>query len=106
MLPKSPDWDSDGESRSESEGLSSYDFREHTVESLVLRVIGQSWSGEKVFVFLEDWELARVALSCHTAPDMLYQEMYEASQLGCCCQIRPAVTASGSLFSHRGRAVS
>ena len=43
--PRSPDWDSDGESWSESEGLSSSDFREHNVESLALNVIGQNWSG-------------------------------------------------------------
>ena len=43
---KSPIWDSDGESWSESEGLSLSDFREHNVESLALNVIGQNWSGE------------------------------------------------------------
>ena len=46
--PKRPDWDSDGESWSESGGLSSSDFREHSVESLALHVIGLNWSGEKV----------------------------------------------------------
>ena len=29
-------------------------------------------------LFLKDWELARVALSCHMALDMLCQEMREA----------------------------
>ena len=29
-------------------------------------------------LLLEDWELARVALSCHIALNMLYQEMHEA----------------------------
>ena len=76
--PKSPDWDSDGESWSEREGLSSSDFREHNVECPALHVIGQNWSNEKVSLFLEDWELARVALSRHTALDMLCQEMREA----------------------------
>ena len=33
---------------SESEGLSSSDFREHNVESLTLHAIGLNWSGEKV----------------------------------------------------------
>ena len=37
---KSPDWDIDGESWSESEGLSSSDFREHNVESFAVHVIG------------------------------------------------------------------
>ena len=68
--PKSLDWGSDGESWSASEGLSSSDSREHNVESLALNVIGQSWLGEKVSLFLEAWELARVALSCHIALDM------------------------------------
>ena len=76
--PKSPGWDSDGGSWSESEGLSSYDFREHNVESIALHVIGLNWSGEKVSLFLEDWDLARVALGCHVALDMLCQEMHES----------------------------
>ena len=75
---ESPDWNSDGERWSEGEGLSSSDFREHYVESLALRVIGLKWSGEKFSLFLEDWELARVASSCHIALDMLCQEMREA----------------------------
>ena len=70
--------DSDDESWSESEGLSSSDFREHNVESLAFHFIGLNWSGEKVSLFLEDLELARVALSCHVALDLLCQEMHEA----------------------------
>ena len=35
----------------------------------------KSLSGEVVSHFLEDWELGRVALSCHTAVDLLCQEM-------------------------------
>ena len=48
VAQKSPDWDSDGESWSESEGLSSSDFREHNVERFALHVIGLNWSGEQV----------------------------------------------------------
>ena len=44
-LHKSPNWDSDSVSWSESEGLSSSDFREHNVESFILNVIGLNWSG-------------------------------------------------------------
>ena len=77
-VARSPDRDSDGESWSESEGLSSSDSREHNVESFALHVTGQIWSGEQVSFFLEDWELARVALSCHIALDMLCQEIHEA----------------------------
>ena len=70
--PKSPDWDSDVESWTESEGTSSSELREHNVESLALNVVGQNWSGEEISLILKDWELARVALSCHTALDMLW----------------------------------
>ena len=50
--PKSPDWDSDGGSWSESEGFSSSDFREHNVESLAPNVVGQEQSGEKISLVL------------------------------------------------------
>ena len=33
---------------------------------------------DKISLFLQDWELAKVALSCHMALDMLCQEMNEA----------------------------
>ena len=41
---------------------------------------GQGWSGGLIYLFLEDWELARVALSCRLA-FFLCQEMREASKL-------------------------
>ena len=43
--PRSPDWDTDAYSWTESEGASS-ELREHDVESRALRVVGQNWSGE------------------------------------------------------------
>ena len=46
--PKSAELDREGGSWSESEGLSSFDLREHNVESPALNVIRQNWSGEKV----------------------------------------------------------
>ena len=52
VAEKNPNWDSDGESWSESEGLSSFDSREHNVESFALNVIGLNWSGEKGVSFL------------------------------------------------------
>ena len=79
------------ESWSESEGLSSSDFRNHNVESLALHVVGPNWSGGKVSLFLEDCEPARMALSCHVALDMLCQEMHAAARR------EPFVTASESL---------
>ena len=51
---------------------------EHNVESLALDATRQDQSGEKISLFLEDWELARAALSCHIALDMLCQAMDEA----------------------------
>ena len=61
--PKSPDWDGDVESWTESEGTSSSEQCEHNVESLALSAVEQDQSGEQVSLFLEDGELARVALS-------------------------------------------
>ena len=39
-----------------------------------LHVIGLYGPGDKISLFLQDWELAKVALSCHMALDMLCQE--------------------------------
>ena len=58
--PKSPDWDSDVESWTESEGTSSSEQSEHYVESTGLTVMRQDLSGEHISLFLDDWELARV----------------------------------------------
>ena len=40
--------------------------------------VGVWMSGDMVSLFLEDWELARPALSCHMASDLWCQEMQEA----------------------------
>ena len=42
-----------------------------------LYVVGLRGSGDKISLCLQDWEMAKVALSCHMALDMLCQEMYE-----------------------------
>ena len=68
--PKSPDWDGNVESWTESEGTSSEQC-EHNVESRALNVMEQDQSGEKISLFVEDWELAR-------ALDLMCQEMHEA----------------------------
>ena len=52
--------------------------RNNNNECWASEVIGQDWSSEVVALFLEDWELGRVALSCHTAMDLLCQEMRDA----------------------------
>ena len=46
--PESPDWDSDVESWTDSEGTSSSEHCEHIVECLALNVLGQDQSGEKI----------------------------------------------------------
>ena len=38
---------------------------EHNVGNLAIEVVGQNWSSEVVSLFLEEWEVGRVALSCH-----------------------------------------
>ena len=48
--------------------------REDNVGKDALHVIGLYGPGDKISLFLKDWELAKVALSCHTV-DMLCQEM-------------------------------
>ena len=71
-------WKSDGEAWLEDNSVSSSDSREDKVRNDALHVIGLYGPGDKVSLFLKDWERARVALSCHMALDMLYQEMREA----------------------------
>ena len=43
-------------------------------------VIGLHGSGDKISLFLQDWEVAKVALSCHIALDMLCQELHEVER--------------------------
>ena len=47
------------------------------VSNEVLHVVGLYGAGDKISFFLKDWELAKVALSCHMAVDILCQEMHE-----------------------------
>ena len=68
------------------------------MESLALNVVGQDQSGERLSLFLEDWEFARVALSCHMALDMLCQEMSEACSWVAAAK-RPFVTAKKAFLS-------
>ena len=57
--------------------MSSSGSREGNVCNDALHVIGLYGSGEHIALFLQDWELAKVALSCHMAL-MLCEEMHEA----------------------------
>ena len=45
--------------------VSSSGFREGNVGNDALHVIGLYGLGDKISFFLKDWELAKVALSCH-----------------------------------------
>ena len=90
--PKSPMWESEGEVWSEDESVSSSGSRESTVCNDALHVIGLYGPGGKISPFLQDWELAKVALSCHLALDRLCQEMHAAWLSGDATE-RPAVKA-------------
>ena len=50
------------------------------VSNEALYVIGLRGSGEKISRYLQDWEVAKVALSCHVALAMLCQELYEVGR--------------------------
>ena len=45
-----------------------------------LFVIWLHGSGDAIALFLQDWEVAKVALSCHVALDMLGQELCEVER--------------------------
>ena len=45
-----------------------------------LFVIGLHRSGNTIVLFLQDWEVAKVALSCHEAMDMFRQELHEVER--------------------------
>ena len=83
--PKSPMWESEGEAWYEDVSFSSSVSRENNVCNEALHVIGFYGPGDKISLFLQDWELAKVALSCHMALDILYQEMHEAWSRVCRC---------------------
>ena len=51
------------------------EYHEHNVDNFAIEVAGQNWSSEVISLFLEDWQVARVALSCHLSVDLLCQEM-------------------------------
>ena len=51
---------------------------EHNVGNLAVEVVGQNWSSEVISLFLEDWEVGRVAFSCHLSMDFLCQEKMDA----------------------------
>ena len=78
--PKSPKLESEGEVWSDDESVSSTASRKGIRCNDALRVIGLHGPGDKISLFVQEWELAKVARSCHMALDMLCQEMNEAWQ--------------------------
>ena len=93
--PKSPMWESGDEASSEDESMSSNGSREGNVGNDALPVIGMYGPGDKISLSLKDWELAKVALSCHMPLDMLCQEMHEARWRGCRCLEALSLTMDG-----------
>ena len=55
--------------------FSSSSSSENNVGNGALFVIGPHGSGDAIALFLQDWEVAKVALSSHGALDMLCQEL-------------------------------
>ena len=72
---------------------------EYNNECRAIEVIGQDWSSEVVALFLEDWELGRVALSRHMTLDVLCQET-KGCMLG---YLRVARFSSFTAFEVSGR---
>ena len=72
---------------------------EHNNECRAIEAIGQDWSSEVVALFLEDWELGRVALSRHMTLDLLCQET-KGCMLG---YLRVAGFSSFTAFAVSGR---
>ena len=54
------------------------DITSTTSEISLLESVGQNWSSEVISLFLEDWEVGRVALCCLLSMDLLCPEMRDA----------------------------
>ena len=74
-LSKKSGWSDDGLGEERSGDASFVEYYEHNVDNLAIEVVGQHWTSEVVSLFLEDWEIGRVASSCHLSRDLLCQEM-------------------------------
>ena len=53
---------------------------ENNVGNGALFVIALHRSGDAIALFLQDWEVAKVAFSCHIALDMLCQELHDVER--------------------------
>ena len=65
MMAEENSWRSDSGS-----SVSSSSSSENNMGNGALFVVGLHGSGDTIALFLQDWEVAKVALSCHTALDM------------------------------------
>ena len=77
-VQKGPVRSDDGLEEERGEDASSVEYYEHNVDNLAIEGHGQNWSSEVISLFLEDWEVGRVAFSCHWSVDLLCQEMRDA----------------------------
>ena len=75
VMAEEDSWRMDSDS-----SFSSSSPSENNMINGALFVIGLHGSGDAIAYFLQDWEVAKVALSCHIALDMLSQEMHEADR--------------------------
>ena len=54
---------------------------ENNVGNGALCGVGLHGFGDVIAHYLQDWEVARVALSCHIASDMLCQELHDVERM-------------------------
>ena len=80
-LPKKPgldDWSDDGLDVERSGDTFIVKHYEHNVDNFAIEVVGQNGFSEEISLFLEDWEVGLVALSCHLSMDLLCQKVRDA----------------------------
>ena len=75
IMAEENSWRSDSGS-----SVSSSSWDENNAGNDALFVIGPHGPGDTTALFLQDWEVAMLALSCHTALDMLCQELHEVER--------------------------
>ena len=116
--PKSLVWSDDGLEEERGEDTSPAEYYELDVDDLAIEVVGQNRTSEVISPFLEDWEVRRVASSCHLSMDLLCQEMRDVQGelrasgfsslllFGVPKKLSGGIVTAAKLFSHRGRAVT
>ena len=74
--PESPVWSGDGFEGERIESAQPWRNTNTTSTTSPLKSLGRT--GQVISLFLEDWEVGRVALSCHLSMDPSCQEMRDA----------------------------